>query len=72
MRVAIVNDNQNWLHRGTLVQIWIAEPNRRPTTVKVRSTKLLLNSDTDAEPRAAIRSAKSQLSAKWCLISRRT
>jgi hypothetical protein len=59
MRVTIVNDNQNWLHRGTLVQIWIAEPNRRPTTVKARSTKLLPNSGTDTEPRADIRSAKS-------------
>jgi hypothetical protein len=34
MRVEIVNDNQNWLNWGTLVQIWIADPNQRPTTVK--------------------------------------
>ena len=33
MRVEIVNDNQNWLNWGALVQIWIADPNRRPTTV---------------------------------------
>jgi hypothetical protein len=29
MRVEIVNDNQNWLNWGTLVQIWIADPNQR-------------------------------------------
>jgi hypothetical protein len=34
MRVEIVNDNQNWLNWGTLVQIWIADPNQRPTTLK--------------------------------------
>jgi hypothetical protein len=34
MRVEIVNDNQNWLNWGTLVQIWIADPSQRPTTVK--------------------------------------
>jgi len=34
MRVEIVNDNQNWLNWGTLVQIWIADSNQRPTTVK--------------------------------------
>jgi len=33
MRVEIVNDNQNWLNWGTLVQIWIANPSKRPTTV---------------------------------------
>ena len=33
MRVEIVNDNQNWLNWGGLVQIWIADPGRRPTTV---------------------------------------
>lgn len=33
MRVEIVNDNQNWLNWGTLVQIWIANPGQRPTTV---------------------------------------
>ena len=33
MRVEIVNDNQNWLNWGALVQIWIADANRRPTTV---------------------------------------
>jgi hypothetical protein len=34
MRVEIVNDNQNWLNWGTLVQIWIADPNQRPTALK--------------------------------------
>ena len=33
MRVEIVNDNQNWLNWGTLVQIWIADADKRPTTV---------------------------------------
>ncbi|SDJ72829.1 MULTISPECIES: hypothetical protein [Bradyrhizobium] len=33
MRVDIVNDNQNWLNWGTLVQIWIADASQRPTTV---------------------------------------
>ena len=34
MRVAIVNDNQNWLNWGKLVQIWIADAGQRPVTVK--------------------------------------
>jgi hypothetical protein len=33
MRVAIVNDNQNWLNWGKLVQIWIADAGQRPVTV---------------------------------------
>jgi hypothetical protein len=33
MRVAIVNDNQNWLNWGKLVQIWIAGAGQRPVTV---------------------------------------
>src|SRR5207237_2103531 len=33
MRVDIVNDNQNWLNWGTLVQVWIANPSQRPDTV---------------------------------------
>ena len=33
MRVEIVNDNQNWLNWGTLVQKWIADASQRPTTV---------------------------------------
>lgn len=33
MRIAIVNDNQNWLNFGVLVQTWIADETKRPTTV---------------------------------------
>ena len=33
MRVEIVNDNQNWLNWGTLVQNWIRNPDQRPDTV---------------------------------------
>jgi len=33
MRVDIVNDNQNWLNWGTLVQIWIGDAKQRPETV---------------------------------------
>jgi hypothetical protein len=33
MRIEIVNDNQNWLNFGKLVQVWIADETQRPTTV---------------------------------------
>lgn len=33
MRVDIVNDNQNWLNWGTLVQIRIEDESQRPDTV---------------------------------------
>jgi hypothetical protein len=40
MRIAIVNDNQNWLNFGKLVQTWIADETQRPTTVGKLRTQL--------------------------------
>jgi hypothetical protein len=33
MRVHIRDDNQNWLNWGNLVQVWINDAGKRPTTV---------------------------------------
>jgi hypothetical protein len=43
MRIDILNDNQNWLNWGRLVQVWIEDFKARPTTVRELKDQLTKN-----------------------------